>query len=49
VVTLSPAAQVTQPPAPASAALEGVDDPGPDIVDEWGLQSFPASDPPSNW
>jgi hypothetical protein len=20
-----------------------------DIVDEWGDQSFPASDPPSNW
>ena len=20
-----------------------------DIVDEWGIQSFPASDPPSNW
>jgi hypothetical protein len=20
-----------------------------DIVDEWGAQSFPASDPPSNW
>jgi hypothetical protein len=20
-----------------------------DLVEEWGLQSFPASDPPSNW
>ena len=20
-----------------------------DIVDQWGIQSFPASDPPSNW
>lgn len=20
-----------------------------DIVEEWGLQSFPASDPPANW
>jgi hypothetical protein len=20
-----------------------------DIVEEWGMQSFPASDPPSNW
>jgi len=25
---------------PASAA---------DIVEEWGIQSFPASDPPANW
>jgi hypothetical protein len=21
----------------------------PDRVEEWGLQSFPASDPPANW
>jgi hypothetical protein len=20
-----------------------------DLVDEWGVQSFPASDPPANW
>jgi hypothetical protein len=26
-------------------AAEGV----PDLVHEWGLQSFPASDPPANW
>jgi hypothetical protein len=22
---------------------------GHDLVDSWGLDSFPASDPPSNW
>ncbi len=21
----------------------------PDLVDQWGLDSFPASDPPANW
>jgi hypothetical protein len=24
-------------------------DPPVDIVDQWGEQSFPASDPPANW
>jgi hypothetical protein len=24
-------------------------DPTWDIVDQWGAQSFPASDPPANW
>jgi hypothetical protein len=23
--------------------------PPADIVDQWGVQSFPASDPPANW
>jgi hypothetical protein len=23
--------------------------PASDIVEEWGMQSFPASDPPANW
>ncbi len=24
-------------------------EPGRSIVDEWGVESFPASDPPQNW
>ena len=38
----------TSPAAPAPPA-EGEDTHAWDIVEEWGLQSFPASDPPANW
>ena len=37
-------------PRGAEIAVEPVASvPGTDIVHEWGLQSFPASDPPANW
>jgi hypothetical protein len=48
VPTVAVWADTPQPPAASSLAdLE----PGSrdDIVDEWGRQSFPASDPPANW
>lgn len=42
----SVATPVPEPPTPAPEPPT----PAPwDIVDEWGDQSFPASDPPSNW
>ena len=37
-------------PSPArDAAVAGAALLPDDIVEEWGLQSFPASDPPANW
>jgi hypothetical protein len=34
---------------PCPAAQQNDIDAAPDIVEEWGRQSFPASDPPANW
>jgi hypothetical protein len=38
--------ELVAPERPAVRASAG---PPPDIVDQWGMQSFPASDPPANW
>ncbi len=49
---------VTRDPKPDAASATPVDadateapawDSTWDIVDQWGAQSFPASDPPANW
>lgn len=32
-----------------SVPMTGARSTSPDIVDAWGEQSFPASDPPANW
>ena len=37
-------------PAPASGRRRRAEAPIPvDVVDQWGIHSFPASDPPANW
>ena len=37
------------PDSPVPAQADAVGGFSGDIVDEWGRQSFPASDPPANW
>ncbi len=36
-------------PYPGRPGATTATGPSIDIVEEWGLQSFPASDPPTNW
>jgi hypothetical protein len=58
-INVSPLATPRAPPAGKASAIRAPYQElavGPssrpdfrDIVDEWGEQSFPASDPPSNW
>jgi hypothetical protein len=43
------AAHVTEAPTLSPIGPGEPKPPAWDIVDEWGIQSFPASDPPANW
>ena len=45
----APIAPVEDQDATDDADWEVGWDLGWDIVDQWGAQSFPASDPPANW
>ena len=45
VIPLAAPRVVPTAPAPVVTVAEAA----PDPVDVWGMDSFPASDPPSNW
>jgi hypothetical protein len=48
-MTLARALLQDAEPPPSTPAVDVEEGPAWDIVEEWGLQSFPASDPPANW
>lgn len=39
----------TEPEPDAGDDAAGGETPALDLVDTWGIESFPASDPPANW
>jgi hypothetical protein len=47
--TVAALARGSATPAPATTAPLRSQVAVTDVVEEWGLASFPASDPPSNW
>ena len=43
-------AVLTRPlPRPPTPRQPETVEPPVDVVDQWGMHSFPASDPPANW
>jgi hypothetical protein len=50
-LTVSPRPETRSPRVAVIELQAAAIDIGPpvDIVEEWGMQSFPASDPPANW